>query len=61
MQKDGSEKRPDISKDGTVTDERGTKFTEGSATKENGEGETYGPNHPNPPIVVTFIRTEAKK
>jgi hypothetical protein len=44
--------------DKSTTDENGTRWTANSYQTTGGEGETFGPNHPNPPSVVLALRKD---
>jgi hypothetical protein len=47
--------------DDTITDDNGTLwFADGYITLE-GKGDTFGPNHPNPPSIVKAIRKEKRQ
>lgn len=45
-----------------VIDEHGARWTRNTWTSADGmQGETYGKNHPNPPLLVKQLRTKERE
>jgi len=45
-----------IDEDNSVTDSKGNRWTDTSLETTDGNADSYGPGHPNPPPIIKALR-----